>query len=352
MVMDICWNAYSRFNPHGEVQHRLSPGGKRAEVIDPKDPIPNRVMSPIPDAFWEVEVSEMTGRPVRWNGQNFPYNKKLMDVAARMMDTDLYKVMTQQIKHRASFTTLQQSAWDGRVRAQHAGEGPADANLTPVLVDFLAPTPEKPEISVAKEVSKEEARGERWRNQHWTRAHAALLNLVNQSMPNVFMSTLPDQVSTTKPCDVWKELEQRYGLGGAGGIIELRCQWKRLTTSNWSDLGSLFAHLKKLRNDIYHKMKGLIVPRKRSSYGRTRGVPVAIGVDKKTTGRKRNQDDSSGQGSDECFYCFHTGHRKVDCPMKVKDRDPNGQGGPLFRTNIRTLPGGGKQKRLMTVKKP
>ncbi|GMF18512.1 unnamed protein product [Phytophthora fragariaefolia] len=80
----------------------------------PKDPIPNRVMSPTTDASWEVEVSEKTGRPVRWNGQNFPYYKKLMEVAARKKDPDLYKVMTQQIKHNASFTTLQQSAWDGR----------------------------------------------------------------------------------------------------------------------------------------------------------------------------------------------------------------------------------------------
>ncbi|GMF44976.1 unnamed protein product [Phytophthora fragariaefolia] len=80
----------------------------------PKDPIPNRVMSPTTDASWEVEVSEKTGRPVRWNGQNFPYNKKLMEVAARKKDPDLYKVMTQQIKYNASFTTLQQSALDGR----------------------------------------------------------------------------------------------------------------------------------------------------------------------------------------------------------------------------------------------
>ncbi|GMF55025.1 unnamed protein product [Phytophthora fragariaefolia] len=115
---------------------------------------------------------------------------------------------------------------------------------TVLMEDFLAATPEKPEISVAKEVSKEEAREERWRNQR----------------------------------------------------------------------------------------------------------PVAISVVKKTTGRKRNQDESSGQGSDECFYCFNTGHRKANCPVKVKDRDPIRQDGPLFRTDIRKLPGVGKKKRLMTVK--
>ncbi|GMF80394.1 unnamed protein product [Phytophthora fragariaefolia] len=71
-------------------------------------------MSPTTDASWQVEVPEKTGRPVRWNGQNFPYYKKLMEVAARKKDPDLYKVMTQQIKHNASFTTLQQTAWDWR----------------------------------------------------------------------------------------------------------------------------------------------------------------------------------------------------------------------------------------------
>ncbi|GMF24183.1 unnamed protein product [Phytophthora fragariaefolia] len=44
----------------------------------------------------------------------FRTTKKLMEVAARKKDPDLYKVMTQQIKHNASFTTLQQSAWDRR----------------------------------------------------------------------------------------------------------------------------------------------------------------------------------------------------------------------------------------------
>jgi hypothetical protein len=129
---------------------------------------------------------------------------------------------------------------------------------TVLMEDFLAATPEKPEISVAKDISKEEAREERWRNQHWTRAHAAMLNLINQALPNAFLSTLPDQVSRMKPCDVWKELEQRYGLGDAGGVIELRRQWERLTTSNWSDLGTLFAQLNQLRNDINRKMKGLV----------------------------------------------------------------------------------------------
>ncbi|KAE9240870.1 hypothetical protein PF004_g7321 [Phytophthora fragariae] len=67
---------------------------------------------PTTDASWEVEVSDMTGRPVHWNGQNFQYYKMIMEIAARKKDTDLYKVMTQQLKYDASFTSLQKSAWD------------------------------------------------------------------------------------------------------------------------------------------------------------------------------------------------------------------------------------------------
>uniref|UniRef100_H3HA66 Uncharacterized protein n=1 Tax=Phytophthora ramorum TaxID=164328 RepID=H3HA66_PHYRM len=64
---------------------------------------------PTTDASWEVEVFEKTGRPVRWNGQNFQYYKKLMEIATRKNDTDLYKVMTQQIKYDANFTSLQKT---------------------------------------------------------------------------------------------------------------------------------------------------------------------------------------------------------------------------------------------------
>jgi hypothetical protein len=198
---------------------------------------------------------------------------------------------------------------------------------------------------------------------------------------------------------VWKELEQRYGLGDAGGVIELRRQWERLTTSNWSDLGTLFAQLKKLRNDINRKMKGLVggemvtetwlymevlalhpselwgssismtkewftIENVKISLRRVFGDrskkeiavlmekrrPVAINVVKKATGKKRNQDEAPVAGSDECFYCFNTGHRKADCPVKTKYRDPSRQGGSLIRKNIRTLPGG-KKKRVMAGKK-
>ncbi|OWZ16747.1 hypothetical protein PHMEG_0009412 [Phytophthora megakarya] len=40
----------------------------------------------------------------------------------------------------------------------------------------------------------------------------------------VFMSGLPDQVSKMNPCDIWKELEQKFGLSDAGAVTMLRRQ--------------------------------------------------------------------------------------------------------------------------------
>ncbi|KAG2780919.1 hypothetical protein PC129_g3727 [Phytophthora cactorum] len=82
--------------------------------------------------------------------------------------------------------------------------------------------------------------------------------LLNQALPNSFLSTLADNVSKMEPCDVWRQLEQAYGLGDAAGLIEITKSWSKITTSNWKDLGSLFAHLNTLRNDINRKTKALI----------------------------------------------------------------------------------------------
>lgn len=68
---------------------------------------------PTMDASWEVEVSEKTGRPIRWNGQNFQYYKKLTEIAARKKSLELFKVMTGVKKYDENFTTLQKEAWEG-----------------------------------------------------------------------------------------------------------------------------------------------------------------------------------------------------------------------------------------------
>ncbi|EGZ20835.1 hypothetical protein PHYSODRAFT_453952, partial [Phytophthora sojae] len=73
-------------------------------------------------------------------------------------------------------------------------------------------------------------------------------NLFNQALLNGFLPTLPDTLSKMGPCEVWGLLEQAYGLGDAAGLIKLMKQLGRVLASNWKDVGSLFARLKKLRN--------------------------------------------------------------------------------------------------------
>ncbi|KAJ0407849.1 hypothetical protein ATCC90586_007195 [Pythium insidiosum] len=38
------------------------------------------------------------------------------------------------------------------------------------------------------------------------------------------------------------------------------------------------------------------------------------------------------------------GHYKKDCPVLKSDRDPNRSGGPIFRTDVNTVPGGKRAK--------
>ncbi|GMF48309.1 unnamed protein product [Phytophthora fragariaefolia] len=71
-----------------------------------------------------------------------------------------------------------------------------------LVVDFLDGYPEEPIIKIGETTSKEEAKELRWRRQHWTRANSAMLNLLNQSVTNTFLSVLPDPVSSMRPCDI------------------------------------------------------------------------------------------------------------------------------------------------------
>ncbi|KAI9997853.1 hypothetical protein PInf_002110 [Phytophthora infestans] len=62
---------------------------------------------PTTDASWEVEVSNKTGQPIRWNDQNFQYYKKLTEITAR--DAGLYNVKSEQIKYDEIFTSMQKA---------------------------------------------------------------------------------------------------------------------------------------------------------------------------------------------------------------------------------------------------
>ncbi|KAG3166829.1 hypothetical protein PC128_g19630 [Phytophthora cactorum] len=51
------------------------------------------MVKPTTDASSEVEVSEKTGQPILWNGQNWEYYKKLMELMVRKKNVVLYKIM-------------------------------------------------------------------------------------------------------------------------------------------------------------------------------------------------------------------------------------------------------------------
>ncbi|KAJ8576827.1 hypothetical protein ON010_g2382 [Phytophthora cinnamomi] len=77
-----------------------------------------------------------------------------------------------------------------------------------LMVDSLDVHPEEPIITVGEATTREEVKELRWRRQHWTRAKSAMLNLLNQSVTKMFLSGLPNLVSSMRPCDIWKLLEQ------------------------------------------------------------------------------------------------------------------------------------------------
>ncbi|KAE8967423.1 hypothetical protein PF011_g27563 [Phytophthora fragariae] len=259
-----------------------------------------------------------------------------------------------------------------------------------LMADFLRSNPEKP-ASPTTEISEQKMLEMRWDVAHWKRGRGDLQNLLNRVLPNFFLSTLPDVVSSMDPCEVIRLLEK--GQGDAAGLIELTRSLTKLTRTPWHDLRTLFAQLKKARNEINRKTRKLFnqdmvseswlcvevlsqLPSEywassismtkedftvdkvegalRRIFGEKSKKDVGL-MDKtqvthinnirtKVVGQKRKPTSTEGDRS--CFYCFEAGHFKSDCPAKAADRDPNRQGGPLFRTDIKTAPGAKKAKKV------
>ena len=134
-------------------------------------------------------------------------------------------------------------------------KGQSDGKV--LMVDVLTSKLMGPNLEFAG-TAEDEVKAARWEHTHWVRAKSAMQNLFNQALPNASLSTLPETVSKIDPCDLWKLLEQTYGMGDAAGLIELKKEWNRLKAPNCSYLASLFASQKKQRNDINQITKALV----------------------------------------------------------------------------------------------
>ncbi|EGZ22465.1 hypothetical protein PHYSODRAFT_497352 [Phytophthora sojae] len=99
-----------------------------------------------------------------------------------------------------------------------------------LMADFLRSNPEKP-AAPTTETSEQKALEMRWDVAHWKRGRGDLRNLLNQALPNCFLSTLPDVVSSMGPCEVIRLLEKDFGQGDAAGLMELTRSLNKLTRS-------------------------------------------------------------------------------------------------------------------------
>jgi hypothetical protein len=71
--------------------------------------------------------------------------------------------------------------------------------------------------------------------------------------------------------------------------------------------------------------------------------PVLINNARVKSGQKRKVGGNEGG---KCFYCFKAEHYKSDCPINTENRNPEREGGPLFRTDVNTAPGSKKAKKV------
>ncbi|OWZ00280.1 hypothetical protein PHMEG_00028566 [Phytophthora megakarya] len=120
-----------------------------------------------------------------------------------------------------------------------------------LMTDFLRTNPEKP---VAPN-DEQEALAMRWDVKHWKRGRDNLPNLLNQVLPDFSCLCCRMWCPQMDPCEVIRLLEKGFGQGDAVGLIELTRTWSKLTRSPWHDLRTLFAQLKKTKNEINRKTR-------------------------------------------------------------------------------------------------
>jgi hypothetical protein len=275
-------------------------------------------------------------------------------------------------------------------------------DATILMIDFLDGTPVEPPTPEPTLPQAEKLRA-RWMKAHWSRGKMEMHNLLVQAAPNSFSDALPVAISQMESNQIWKALEKTYGLGDAGGLIELTNKWNKIMGSNWKNLSALFGQLKKLRNDINRKTQALVgqdmiteawlcvqilaqLPcefwassismnaegftienvenalrvifgdknkRDIQPHMEKRQTPIGVNAVRRSIGigKKRNHEDEI-KSKDKCFYCFDPKHYKKDCPLMKADRDPQRSGGPLFRTDVKSEESKKRRISVMTVKPP
>ncbi|EGZ05975.1 hypothetical protein PHYSODRAFT_419376, partial [Phytophthora sojae] len=53
----------------------------------------------------------------------------------------------------------------------------------------------------------------------WRKADAAMRHVLNSTLPNSFLSSLPDEVQNMEVRLIWQHLERKFTNGDAGGLV-------------------------------------------------------------------------------------------------------------------------------------
>ncbi|KAG2823495.1 hypothetical protein PC112_g10486 [Phytophthora cactorum] len=167
----------------------------------------------------------------------------------------------------------------------------------------------------------------------WRKADAAMRRVLNTTLPNSFLSSLPDDARNLEVCVVWQHLERYHDpILAAEPSAERKESEVREGPRKGDDGGDddftaekVEIALNKLFGD---KSKKAIIGQSEAS------LVTRINHVKKGT-KKRKLDANANVQGQGCFNC----HQKAQCECMKADRDPSREGGGgVFRTNIQAQP--------------